>query len=212
MAETHSAKQRKRTRLSGEARRELILSRAKHVFAHHSYTDASTGELARASDITEPMLYKHFGSKKGLFLEVLRLYGERFMQMWSERVNERAEKNLLDALANVILDYRSIIKTDPDVHKVLFQAIAESGDPDVAVCVRGHNQNVYKVVYHLIERAQQEGYIDSEVDVDAASWGYVSMVYTMQYGLMLNLNKELTDSVLTEMSRLWLKALRPSAG
>ena len=68
------------------------------------------------------------------------------------------------------------------------------------------------MVHHLVERAQQEGYIDAEVDVDTASWGYVSMVYTMQYSLMLNLSNELTEAVLTEMSHLWLRALRPTMG
>ena len=44
-----------------------MLRSAKRVFARSTYAEASTGELARESEVTEPMLYKHFGSKKGLF-------------------------------------------------------------------------------------------------------------------------------------------------
>ena len=204
--------QGKRTRMSGEERRELILRSAKHVFAQHSYPEASTGELARASEITEPMLYKHFGSKKGLFLEVLGQFGRRFMQTWTERVQKHAECDLLEALAEVVLDYRRVIKADPDIHRVFFQAIAESGDPDIAQCVRGHNMRVYEEIYQLVTKAQRQGLIDEEVNIEAATWGYVSMVCAMQFGLMLNLSDELSDKVLTEMSQLWLRALRSSPG
>jgi len=44
--------------LRGEERRALILQRAKRVFTRSTYAEASTGELAHASEVTEPMLYK----------------------------------------------------------------------------------------------------------------------------------------------------------
>src|SRR5215831_13243555 len=102
MSTEHTDTQEKRTRMRGEERREFILNRAKEVFAHYGYADASTGELARASEVTEPMLYKHFGSKKGLFLAVMQQFGNSFMSLWRSRVNRRAENDLLDALAQII--------------------------------------------------------------------------------------------------------------
>src|SRR5262250_3716853 len=92
----------KRTRMRGDERRALMLRSAKRVFARSTYAEASTGELARASDVTEPMLYKHFGSKKGLFLAVLREFGEQFLDMLHERLFSRAEQDVLDALAHVV--------------------------------------------------------------------------------------------------------------
>src|SRR6266496_6042084 len=88
----------KRTRMRGEERRALILRSAKRVFARYGYAEASTGELARESEVTEPMLYKHFGSKKGLFLAVLREFGTQFLEMLQERLFSRAEQDVLDAL------------------------------------------------------------------------------------------------------------------
>src|SRR5579864_3410220 len=125
MTGEHSKTQEKRTRMRGEERREFMLNRAKEVFARYGYADASTGELARASEVTEPMLYKHFGSKKGLFLAVMQQFGNRFINLWRSRVNRRAENDLLDALAQVILDYRAALKEDPAIQKVLLQASSE---------------------------------------------------------------------------------------
>jgi len=197
--------------MRGEERREDILLHARRIFATRSYAEASTGELARASGVTEPMLYKHFGSKKGLFLEVLCAFGAQFMKIWSSRIEKRAERDLLDALSQVIMEYRATLKADPDIHKVFFQAIAESGDPDIAQRVSDHNQQIYARVRALVERAQQEGYVDATIDPDVATWGYFSMLLAMQYSLMLNLKDRLNDTILMEMSRLWLRALRSPA-
>lgn len=201
--------QEKRTRMKGEDRRELILARSKHVFASHSYPEASTGILAHESDITEPMLYKHFGSKKGLFLEVLRTSSERFMERWQKIVKQRAEEDILDALSHVMLDYCATIKADPDIHKIFFQAIAESGDPEIAQCVSRHNQQIHAFVFHLLEQAKERSLLVPDVDINAASWGYMSMVLTKQYSQMLDVRDKFNDQVMAEMNRLWLRALQP---
>ncbi|HCI80257.1 MAG TPA: hypothetical protein DHW02_11275 [Ktedonobacter sp.] len=200
----------KRTRMRGEERREFILAHAKKVFAEHSYAEASTGELARASEVTEPMLYKHFGSKKGLFMAVLDEFCHRFFRMLSERVNRQAEQNLVAELGHVLVDYRETITADPDIHKVLMQGVSESSDdPQIANGVREHNERVYTLIYSLLERAQREGIIRSEVNLDVATWGYLSVVFAMQYNSVLNFRQGLTDEALREINHLWLRSLQP---
>jgi len=197
----------KRTRLRGEERRALILQRAKRVFARSTYAEASTGELARASEVTEPMLYKHFGSKKGLFLAVLREFGTQFLEMLQERLLSRAEQDVLDALAHVVDDYRATINADPEIQRILFQAVIESGDPEIAHCVSGHNRKVYAFIRQLVEHALELGYLDATVSPDAAAWGYMSMILALQYGFMLNLSGDMAQ-VQEAMSRIWLRGLR----
>jgi AcrR family transcriptional regulator len=200
-------KSEKRARLRGEERRALILRSAKRIFAHSPYAEASTGELARESEITEPMLYKHFGSKKGLFLTVLGEFGEQFFSALQERVLRRAEQDILDALEHVIDDYRATMKADPDIQRVLFQAVTESGDADVAHCVSKHNRRVYLLIRQLVERGQQEGYLDPTIDVDAGTWGYMCMILALQYDLMVNLALDI-EQIQAETSRVWLRSLR----
>jgi AcrR family transcriptional regulator len=197
----------KRTRLRGAERRALMLRSAKRVFARSTYAEASTGELARESEVTEPMLYKHFGSKKGLFLAVLQEFGTQFLDLLQERISRRAEQDVLDALAHVVDDYRATVKADPETQRILFQAVTDSGDPDIARCVSGHNRAVYRIIRQLVERARQDGYLDSMISSDAATWGYMSMILAIQYGLMLNLSSEVAQAQ-EEMSRIWLRGLR----
>ena len=197
----------KRVRLRGEERRALILQSAKRVFARSTYAEASVGDLARESEITEPMLYKHFGSKKGLFLAVLKEFGAQFLEILHKRIADRAEKDVLDALERVVQDYTAAVKADPEIQRVLFQAVIESADPEIAQCVGKHNRTVYGFIRQLVERAQVEGYLDPALSPDAASWGYMSMILAIQYGLMLNLSGEIARSR-DEMSRIWLRGLQ----
>src|SRR5579885_3859617 len=88
----------KRARLSGGERRALILRSARRVFARSTYAEASTSELARESGVTEPMLYKHFGSKKGLFLAVLGEFSAQFLSLLQERLDYHAQISLKTAL------------------------------------------------------------------------------------------------------------------
>jgi AcrR family transcriptional regulator len=207
MTGAHSKTQAKRTRMRGEERRAFILTRAKEVFARSGYADASTGELARASEVTEPMLYKHFGSKKGLFLAVLSEFAARFLETLQERILRRAEQDVLDALAHFVDDYRVAIKADPETQRLLFQAVTQASDPDIARCVSGHNRTVYRLIRQLVERAREQGYLDPAISPDGAAWGYMSMILALQYGLMLGLSREVVQAQ-EEMSRVWLRGLR----
>jgi len=205
MAREEQHQPEKRTRMRGEERRALMLQSAKHVFARLTYAQASTGELARESEVTEPMLYKHFGSKKGLFLAVLSELGTQFFQMFQERVSQHGQ--ILDVLSHILDDYRATIKADPEMQRILFQSIAESGDPEIGRYVGIHNREIYGFIRQLVERGQQEGYLDAAVDLDAAAWGYMSMILALQYGMMLDLSRDVALAQ-GEMSRIWLRGLR----
>lgn len=201
----------KRTRLRGEERRALMLQNAKRIFARSTYAEASTGELARESDVTEPMLYKHFGSKKGLFLAVLKEYSAKSLDELQERIARRMEKGILHALEYVVDDYCGSVKADPETQRVLFQAVSEAGDPEIARCVSGHNRKIYGCIRQLVERASEEGYLDSAISLDAAAWGYMSMILALQYSVMLEFSSEVSQAQ-KEASRILLRGLLAQEG
>ena len=199
---------KKRTRMSGEERREFILAHAKKVFAQYGYLDASTGELARASEVTEPMLYKHFGNKQGLFLEVMKQCSTSFMQVWEERVEQRAKADILDALKHVLMDYNDAISADPDTQKVLFHAVTQAGtDSHIAFGLRRHNQRVRAVIHRLLAQAEEQDVLAPAVDLDAAVGGYVGMFFAMQYSTVLDVRSELDASMLEKINQLWFSAV-----
>lgn len=56
-----------RTRMNKEDRRKQILSSALEVFVEKGYNGATTAEIAKAANISEVTLFRHFESKKEIF-------------------------------------------------------------------------------------------------------------------------------------------------
>src|SRR6478736_8473208 len=57
-------------RMSGEQRREQILSAALTVFAAGGYAGTTTDQVARAAGVSQPYVVRLFGSKQELFAQV----------------------------------------------------------------------------------------------------------------------------------------------
>ncbi len=198
----------KHARMHGEERKALILAQAKKVFAQKGYREASTGELARASGITEPILYKHFGSKKKLYLAVLNQLGDQFLERLRGLVERRAAKDVFDSLNSFLLDYRNAAMADHDNIHLLLSATLESNDPDVAQITQAHNRVMYALVHGLLEQAQSQGLVSRQLDLSAATWGYLSFLFALQYRAKANIFEEYNEQTIREINRLWLQALR----
>jgi AcrR family transcriptional regulator len=59
------------TRLPAEERRAVILAAAGPVFARDGFAAARLDDVAAAAHVTKPILYRHFDSKKALYMALL---------------------------------------------------------------------------------------------------------------------------------------------
>jgi AcrR family transcriptional regulator len=64
-------------RLPAAERRQQLLDVALRVFGEQGFHHSSMNDIADAAGVTKPVLYQHFGSKRELYLEVLRDVGGR---------------------------------------------------------------------------------------------------------------------------------------
>lgn len=71
-------------RRPGEARR-LLLTAGRELFSAQGYAVTSTREIAERACVSETLLFRHFGSKAGLFREALALPFVEFIQDFSQR-------------------------------------------------------------------------------------------------------------------------------
>src|ERR671936_1737727 len=58
-------------RLPAAERRSAIIEAALRVFSEGSYAGATTAEIAREAGVSEPLLYRHFSSKRELYFACL---------------------------------------------------------------------------------------------------------------------------------------------
>jgi len=57
--------------MTGDLRRQLILSAAKRCFARNGFAGTTTKSVAAAASISEGLLFKHFPTKSALYAEIL---------------------------------------------------------------------------------------------------------------------------------------------
>jgi AcrR family transcriptional regulator len=68
------------TRLPAAERRQQLLDVALESFSQQGFHQTSMNDIADAAGVTKPVLYQHFGSKRDLFLELLRELGGRLRE------------------------------------------------------------------------------------------------------------------------------------
>ncbi len=63
----------RRRRLEPDARRQQILGCAVRLFGEHPYDEVSSGDIAREAGVARGLVNHYFGTKKDLYLEVVRV-------------------------------------------------------------------------------------------------------------------------------------------
>jgi AcrR family transcriptional regulator len=103
----------------GEARR-LLLDAARELFARQDYRGTTTREIAESAGVTEYLLFRHFGSKAGLFREALVLpftdFVDDFGKTWQAVVPEETDeeelaKQFVGELYDVLVRHQGLLLT-----------------------------------------------------------------------------------------------------
>lgn len=63
-------------RMEADARRGALIATARTLFAEHGYEPLSMAQIARAAEISKPLLYHYFPSKQALFAAALQQTAE----------------------------------------------------------------------------------------------------------------------------------------
>jgi AcrR family transcriptional regulator len=156
-------------RLAAEERRRAVLDTASGVFASSSYRGATTAEIARAAGITEPILYRHFGSKRDLYLACLDDAWASFRALAQKEVDERPA-TCLGAVADAYMAKRAKIR----VVDLWVQALSEAGDdPVIAGALRDQIREVHDFFADVIRKGQEQGHVHEDRDPVAEAWIFI---------------------------------------
>lgn len=120
-------------RTAGE-RREEILGAALSEFAQHGFSGASTDAIAREVGISQPYLFRLFGTKKGLYLASTERCFADTLETFRAASEGLAGEEALEAIGKA---YKEMISGDPSRLQAQMQAYAACDDPDVRAVVQG---------------------------------------------------------------------------
>jgi AcrR family transcriptional regulator len=158
-----------RPRLTAGERRQAVLDTACRVFSDSSYRGATTAEIARAAGITEPILYRHFGSKRDLYLACLDEAWRSFRE-FAEQAIEDDPRGCLGAIADMYMAKRARIR----LVDLWIQALSETSDATIAKAVRQQIREVHDFFADVIRRGQIEGVVHEDRDPVAEAWVFVA--------------------------------------
>ena len=121
------------TRLSAAERRDAILDAAQIEFAERGWAGTSTEDIARRAGISQPYLFRLFGTKKELFkASVARCLRETLEMFQRAAEGNRGE----DALKAIGAAYGDLLENDRTRLRAQMQAYAACDDPEICEVVR----------------------------------------------------------------------------
>jgi AcrR family transcriptional regulator len=135
-------------RLTADERREAIVAAGMDEFAAGGLAGASVDAIARRAGVSQPYIYQLFGTKKELFLAVVRRGFERTRIAFEDAVrrHEAGELNDCDsALGAMGIAYMELL-ADRTLLLVQLQAYAGCSDPDVQAVVRTEFHGLHRFV------------------------------------------------------------------
>ena len=120
-------------RKSAQERREEILEAALVEFAAHGLDGGSTEAIARAVGISQPYVFRLFGTKKELFIATIEMCMRGTLEMFHTAAAGLRGEDALKAIGEA---YVERLTTDPSYLHSQMQAYAASGDPEIRGVVR----------------------------------------------------------------------------
>jgi AcrR family transcriptional regulator len=198
-----------RVRLPAEERRAAVLEAACTIFCRGTYRSTTTAEIAKYAGVTEPVLYRHFSSKRDLYIACLEEAWGDTRELWDNAVADEPDSTLwLMAMGRAYLTTRD---RRGQLAHLWLQALAEvSDDPEIRKFVRRQLQDVHRYVADVMRRSQEAGGILPERDVDCEAWIFISL------GLLGTVGRRLGGVVGDDFPRImdarreWMTGRRPN--
>ena len=144
------------SRLSGPERRQAVVETACRVFAKSSYRGSTTAQIARETGVTEPVLYRHFASKRELYLACLDAVWERVRALWEKALEREPDPtNWLRSIGKAYLEERGaarIVLVD-----LWIQSLTEAADdPEIRRALRAQLRDVHNFVADVNRRLSKK--------------------------------------------------------
>ena len=120
-------------RKSKEERREEILDAALAVFAQQGLHGASTEEIARRAGISQPYVFRLFGTKKDLYVAGVARCFRQTLELFQRAAEGKRGEEALHAIGGA---YGALLESDRLYLRAQMQAYAACEDPAISAVVR----------------------------------------------------------------------------
>src|SRR5256885_5226598 len=121
------------TRMSAAERRDAVLDAALIEFADGGYVGTSTEDIAARAGISQPYLFRLFGTKKELYIASVSRCFRKTLEMLQRAAEGLRGEEALEAIGTA---YMEQLETNRVWLRAQMQGYAASDDPDIRRVVR----------------------------------------------------------------------------
>ncbi|MCG3180207.1 MAG: Nucleoid occlusion factor SlmA [Phycisphaerae bacterium] len=164
-------------RMKAEDRRQQIMEVAQRLFARLGYNQTTTAAIAKAAGVTEPILYRHFRSKRDLFLTLLESLTNEVIAQMQALVQAQGDDPLAQLRA-ICVTYPQLTAQFAEPFAMINRALASLGGsakgkrglPDVRPLLARHYEAYETLALDIIRRGQKSGSFRGDLDPQLAAW------------------------------------------
>jgi AcrR family transcriptional regulator len=144
-----------RRRIPAPERRALILREAGRLFARHGYAGTRLEDIAAAAQVTKPIVYRHFESKKALYIALLVKHRDDLPTFVEGR----------QPLSTILEHWLTYVRENSHAWVMLFRDY--SGDDDIRALRRDVNLRAREVLAGFIAERAGDSFPPDQVEPTA---------------------------------------------
>lgn len=168
------------SRLPAAKRREQLLDVAASLFASRGYAGATTAQIASEAGVTEPIIYRHFKSKRDLFVALVKRTGEQTLEQWEKDLSESDDP--AERLSKLLSENPMVSGDGRLGYRVMLQSLAEIEDEAIHQAVAQHMTTLHGFISGEVRRAQESHKITRRFSAEIVAWVLVNI--GLGYGVL----------------------------
>jgi AcrR family transcriptional regulator len=151
-------------------RREAISKAAIELFERQGFQSTTIEQIANVAGVSAPTVFKYFGNKQEIILEILQDADKRALKDTRSRIPEMDDP--VDALCYLesLLTGYALQVMHPDLWRELLPMILFGRDSGLPQRYRAMNEALKAEISGLLRELQQAGKLHADLDVELAAF------------------------------------------
>lgn len=188
-----------------ESRQAEIIATMLALAARRNPAEITTTDIAKAMNVTQGALFRHFPNKEAIRLAVAEWIEAQLMARL--RAAQQAAPDALQGVEAMFLAHVQFIREFPGVPRFVFAELQQPGDSPVRQCVQKITQRHRQSVAEALESAKAMRLIRPDLDCQAAAALFLGAIQGLVIQAMLGAAPAEVDEQGRGVLRLYLSVL-----